>query len=87
MADRLHAVTSDTSLYLDFQNDTDGTLSIDWIDFVGHRVHYADLAAGESYRQQTFVTHPWIVIDGDDQCRGVFIPHAAGIHGVVIPPR
>ncbi len=84
---RLRSLTSDTSLSLDFQNGSPGPVTIHWLDFNGRRVHYADLEVGQSYRQQTYVTHPWIALDADGGCRGVFLPRAAGEHAVVIRAR
>ena len=36
-------------------------MDVAWVDYRGRRVHRRTLAAGESYTEQTFATHPWLV--------------------------
>lgn len=81
---RLRSLVSETSLHVDFSNTTDDDVSLYWLDFHGSRVHYNDLAPGESYRQQTYVTHPWVAVDPHKRCVGLFVPNAGGIHAVTI---
>jgi len=81
---RRRSLESTTSLQLDYRNDRSRRVSLYWLDFQGKRVHYADLEPGEAYRQQTYVTHPWVAVDGDGRCRAIFVPRAAGIHEVAI---
>lgn len=83
-ARRSSSIHSATSLHLDFVNRTAGTISLHWIDFSGRLVHYADIPSGETHPQQTYVTHPWIALDRDGRCRGVFVPNGPGTHTVVI---
>lgn len=83
-ASRSSSIHSATSLHLDFVNRTAGTISLHWIDFSGRLVHYADIRSGETHPQQTYVTHPWIALDRDGRCRGVFVPNGPGTHTVVI---
>lgn len=85
-AGTLRSIHSDTPMHIDFVNHTSGWLDTYWISFDGRFVHYAELPPGERYRQQTYVTHPWIALDRDRQCRGVFVPHEAGVHVVEIGP-
>jgi von Hippel-Lindau disease tumor suppressor protein len=81
----LRSRASDVSLHLEFANDTDGPIFIYWLDFEGHRVHYNTLAPGESYEQQTYVTHPWVVVDAaDNRCLRLLVPHKAGRHRVSV---
>jgi hypothetical protein len=86
-AARLRSIHSETSLHLDFVNRTAGAVSLHWIDFNGKLVHYIDIEAGETHHQQTYVTHPWIALDRDEQCRGVFVPNGPGVHTVLIGAR
>ena len=46
-----------------FVNKTSGAVKIYWLDYTGKRVFYKTLAAGASYLQPTWVTHPWVAID------------------------
>lgn len=78
---------SDTSLELAFVNETETRVTVYWIDFKGTRVFYNSLAPGESYTQQTYVTHPWIVDDDDGRCLELLVPNAAGTYAVPIGAR
>jgi len=62
-------------------------VTVYWIDFKGARVFYNSLAPGESYTQQTYVTHPWIVVDDDGRCLELLVPNAAGTYAVPIGAR
>lgn len=62
-----------------FVNQTDVAVRTYWLNFNGHRVYYRDIPAGESYTQQTFVTHPWVITNSDPEqgaghCIGLFLP-------------
>lgn len=81
------SVVSDTSLHLVFANHARGSVSIYWLDFKGERVLYNTLAPGESYSQQTFVTHPWVILDADGRCLDQLVATAAGTFDVPINNR
>lgn len=57
-----------------FKNSADAAVTVYWLDMAGERVEYKKLAAGESYTQQTFVTHPWLIANEADQCLGIYTP-------------
>ena len=78
------SLVSDTSLHLVFANQTKQSVSIYWLDFKGERVWYNTLAPGESYSQQTYVTHPWVVIDADGKCVAQLVATAAGTFEIPI---
>ncbi|WP_394781397.1 hypothetical protein [Undibacterium sp.] len=44
-----------------FINHLQSDVSVDWLDFNGHRKHYADLKPGDSYVQNTYAGHVWRV--------------------------
>lgn len=48
---------------IQFVNDTGSKVNVMWIDFAGERVQYKELDSGASYEQDTFLTHPWIIVD------------------------
>jgi hypothetical protein len=75
---RVHSLVSEESLQVEFANRGSLPLSMFWLNFEGARVHYFDLAPGESYEQQTYVSHPWIAIASDGRCVGVVIPQLVG---------
>jgi hypothetical protein len=55
-----------------FINDTGGTVRLYWINPEGERQLYAQLPTGQRVRQLTFVTHPWVVVDSEGRCLGVY---------------
>ncbi len=57
------SLNSNTAAQITFTNGSGQEAKVYWLDFDGHRVLYKVLTAGESYDQQTYLTHPWIVTD------------------------
>ncbi len=57
-----------------FYNQTSEALSIYWLNYDGQRVFYAALPAGENYEQQTYVSHPWLILTPSGQCLGIYLP-------------
>jgi hypothetical protein len=52
-----------TSAPITFINRSGGPVDIYWIDYQGHRMLYRpELAVGASWRTNTFLTHPWLVV-------------------------
>lgn len=67
---------------ISFANHTNGEISIYWLDFNGQRKLYKKLAAGQNYEQSTYLTHPWLVANAQDNCIGIYTPEAAGTASV-----
>lgn len=61
-----------------FTNNAEGRVTVYWLDRQGSRVEYKKLAKGESYTQPTFVTHPWLIANEQDQCMGIYLPEQGG---------
>lgn len=78
----LRSQVSEVTLDMELVNGTRESLSMIWLDFRGQRVEYAVLPAGTRYEQQTYVTHPWLVLGEDGRCLGIFVPNEAGKHVV-----
>jgi len=51
------------STHVNFKNNSSFVCEVFWIDFEGKEVLYNTLNPGDSYRQQTYVEHPWVVRD------------------------
>ena len=60
-----------------FDNQTSETRYIYWLDFAGQRVFAAPLRPGESYTQQTYAGHVWMVTDEESRCLSVYEAVAA----------
>lgn len=59
---------------IEFVNNGSQLVKIYWIDYAGGRVFYNSLNSGQSYVQKTFVTHPWIFTNANNQCLGIYLP-------------
>lgn len=57
-----------------FSNRTSSYRMVMWLDYDGRPVEYKALNPGDSYVQQTFVGHPWMVTDGPGNCKEIFVP-------------
>jgi hypothetical protein len=70
----LRAEATKTSTTISFINNTTSTRRIYWLDQNGARIRYSELESGQSSNQSTFVTHPWLVADGEDHCVEIYLP-------------
>jgi len=76
----LHSIESNVATSIQFTNNTAGSVNVYWINDQGQRVFYrggpfSPLAAGQSYVQGTFLTHPWIITDvATNSCLGIWLP-------------
>jgi hypothetical protein len=69
-----------------FTNNSEGRVTVYWLNSLGRRVEYRKLAKGESYDQQTYVTHPWLITGEQGQCLGIYTPESAAKATLVINP-
>ncbi len=73
----LKSIRADTSVNITFRNRSKDPVSTYWLDYSGRRILYQRLAGGASYTQQTYVTHPWVLVDDRGRCRKIILPSAA----------
>lgn len=59
-----------------FINDSDATIRVYWLDFRGARVLYHTLKPGEAAVQVTYLGHPWLITDEDDNAWQLYYPDA-----------
>lgn len=57
--DTIRSMSSDESTHILFENQTDTSIKLFWINYDGNEVPYRSIQPGKSHRQQTFLTHPW----------------------------
>ena len=57
----LRSIHADVPTSVLFENTLGETVSLWWIDYLGAEVFYNTIGAMQSYQQQTFVTHPWLI--------------------------
>ncbi len=72
-----------TSITFKVYGENDETqYKIYWLDYQGNRVFCKHLFAGDTYRQQTALTHPWVVTapipGGGEDCIDIYYAHAGG---------
>lgn len=73
----LRSVRSDRATAIDFVNTRRQRVVVHWLDYHGRRVQYRVLGPGDSYRQPTYVTHPWVITGGDGRALVIFLPDRA----------
>jgi hypothetical protein len=75
----LRSLAGDRSTQITFVNRRSEPIYTYWLNYQGRRVFYAEVAAGQSYIQQTYVTHPWVVATRAGDCLRIFMPEKAPI--------
>jgi len=78
----LKSIDAKTATSITFVNETTNDVDVDWIDYRGQRQRYRTLKSRESYRQETFVSHPWDVVVEGHTSR--FLPTARAEYKVAI---
>lgn len=74
----LKSQNSNTRSQVSFTNGSEGKINVYWLDFNGKRVSYKkNLAVNATHNQSTFVTHPWVITNDQDQCLGIYVPEKA----------
>ncbi|WP_431878674.1 hypothetical protein [Micromonospora marina] len=71
------------STFVDFVNARESTVVVHWINYDGRRQQYAVLRPGQSYRQQTYVGHPWVVADERGRGLACFEPDRQTLRAVI----
>lgn len=64
----LRSVEWSTPTRITFINNTSEPFRTYWLDYEGLRKFYAEVPAGQSYVQSTYVTHPWVATTRADNC-------------------
>jgi CubicO group peptidase (beta-lactamase class C family) len=57
-----------------FTNRTPHNVSLFWLDYRGERVAYKTLRSGEAYTQETYISHPWVIVDSHGACLQIVLP-------------
>ncbi|MBE9099702.1 VHL beta domain-containing protein [Vacuolonema iberomarrocanum] len=57
-----------------FVNRANDVRKIYWLDYSGQRQLYKQLAPRQRYQLQTFLTHPWLITDEQDQGLDIYYP-------------
>jgi hypothetical protein len=71
----LRSVDSVTATEVVFFNQSQVPIRTYWLDFDGKRVFRAEIRPGDSFFQQTYVSHPWLITKtATTTCVGIFQP-------------
>ncbi len=65
---------SNVPVQVTFVNRSGSYRGVLWINFKGGRKQYAGLNPGQSFTISTFVTHPWMFVDGPGNCIEMYMP-------------
>lgn len=69
-----NSISGKVSTKITFVNKSNDLIKTYWLDYQGNRTYYYQLKPGQGYTQQTYVTHPWVITDDQDNCLGVYYP-------------
>lgn len=72
----LRSIRGDSPTSITFINRLPIAVRIYWINYQGRRQYYGTVRPHKSYHQQTFLTHPWVVTDRNEDCIAVYMPPA-----------
>ncbi|WP_203825948.1 VHL beta domain-containing protein [Actinoplanes palleronii] len=73
----LEDATDGTSTAIRFTNTTSATISVSWLNYDHNRTWYADLAPGQSYDQQTYTGHVWVITRTGGTALALYVATAA----------
>jgi von Hippel-Lindau disease tumor supressor len=80
----LRAIDEKTLTEVIFFNQSPAPIRTYWLDHQGNRKFGSEIRPGDSYVQQTYVTHPWVVTkSGAKTCVAIFQPEASSAIVVV----
>jgi serine/threonine protein kinase len=69
---RVRSTAANSPTNYTITNETQDPLVMHWLDYEGQRRKWFDVPPGQTRRQDTFVTHPWLVADSSGKCILIF---------------
>ncbi len=73
----LRSLSTTTPTSILFVNKSNRAKRVYWLNDEGKRELYFNLEAGQSIRQPTFISHPWVIADTSDRCEAIHMPTPA----------
>ena len=83
----IKSVNSDVEAKIKFDNKSGKTVKVYWLNFDGNRELYQTLKDGESHEQETYLTHPWVITDENDNAWYVYFPDAQPRTVEIVAPK
>ena len=71
---RYKSIEGVQAMPITFFNNYTSSVRVYWLDYAGQRKLYANIDLGGSYRQLTYLTHPWLISDPNDHCIAIYLP-------------
>ncbi len=72
----IKSTSGDFETTIKFVNKSERAVKVYWIDYDGNRKLYGTVKDGESYEGKTYLTHPWLITDADDNAWYIYFPDA-----------
>jgi von Hippel-Lindau disease tumor supressor len=57
-----------------FTNLTSENITVFWLDYKGERVAIRTLRSEEAFTEQTYISHPFVIVDSHGACLKVILP-------------
>lgn len=70
----VYSLAADVKTRIKFINGSSQVRKIYWMNYDGKRKLYNTLKGGDSYTQETFLTHPWLITDKDGNALALYYP-------------
>ncbi len=68
---KVRSERSDEKLMVDLVNETSGPVRLYWIDYDGKLQPRGDIGPGAWMGQKSYASHPFIMLDDKNVCRGL----------------
>lgn len=69
-----YSVSGKFKTAIQFANQSGDVRKIYWLDYEGKRSLYQTLSAGQTYEVDTFLTHPWLITNNNDDALEIYYP-------------
>ena len=80
----LRSIDENTMTEVTFFNQSPAPIRTYWLDHQGNRKFGSEIRPGDSFVQQTYVTHPWVVTKSAAKaCMAIYQPEASSAIVVV----
>lgn len=84
----LKSLRCDVETSIRFVNRSKQTIKVYWLDYEGQRKLYDTVASGEvSEVQRTYLTHPWLITDENDNAWYVHFPDCQSRTVMIVAPE
>jgi hypothetical protein len=85
-AKEMRSLSGDFATEITFENRSQRTIVVYWIDYLGNEVFYRRLVPGQSYDQATYVTHPWRIRE-EGSAVGIKTVVAGSLRNVIVDEK